>query len=151
MLGYVPTTARLLLEAGIVVELAAAGPYPTRRRAARDAGASAYVACHANAGVQVDYGLLLHAGDDRSVSLMQAVEVTLRARAPELRRIVVGQAGTGGWSAASLELIAGVGCPGLLFEPGSLDRPEHDPLWAPDGLVRVGTALAEGILAWLGR
>lgn len=149
VLAYVAHAYRVLVEAGCTVEIAGAGAYPARRRAARDAGASAYVACHVNAGTGVDYGCLLHSGEERAGALSRAVALTLRDGAPELRRIVTGAAGVGGWSVATLQLISGAGCPGLLFEPGSIDRPEHAPLWTPDGLRRVGEALARGVLAWL--
>ena len=69
---YVAHAARLLFEAGVVVEVAGQGSYLSRRKAARDAGASAYIACHANhssAGKLVDYGLLLHTGEERAGSL----------------------------------------------------------------------------------
>ncbi len=119
------------------------------RPAARDAGASAYVACHVNAGTSVDYGLLLHTGEERAGNLARAVAQSLKNWCPELKRMVVEPAGPPRWSGATQTLIGGVGCPGLLFEPCSLDRPEHDPLLVPEGLPRIGSALAEGILSWL--
>lgn len=147
---YAAIAAAGLLEAGVSVEIAGSGAYPARRRAARDAGCSLYVACHVNAGTAVDYGLVLHSGGDAAGRASRAIAGALKQECPELRRLIAGEAGIGGWSAATLTLISGVGCPGVLYEPGSLDRPEHDALWTASGLARVGAALSGGILAWLG-
>ena len=103
-----------------------------------------------NAGTTVDYGLLLHTGEEQAGRVARAVAGKLKTGCPELRRTIVGEAGLNGWSAATRELISGVGCPGLLYEPGSIDAAAHDALWWPAGLERVGSALAEGILEWLG-
>lgn len=145
---YAAACARVLLEAGCTVELAGAGAYPARRRAARDAGASAYLNLHCNAGGG-DYGLVLHSDGDRAGRLSREVASALRSALPEVRRWLAEPAGPPRWSDATLSLVSGTACPALVVEPGFLDRPEHRPLWTPDGLRRVGEALATGVIAWL--
>jgi len=39
---------------------------------------------------------------------------------------------------------------GLCYEPGFIDTAAHAQMWTPEGLRRVGVALAEGLHSYVG-
>lgn len=145
VVGYASRAAQRLIEAGITVELAGAGAYPARRRAARDVNSDAYLALHVNAGGG-DYGLLLHLPDEASAALARHLASAMRSLGP--RRWVVDVAGTPKWPEATSALLAGTGCASVLVEAGFLDNPAHDGMWGPTGQRAIGDAIATGVLAW---
>lgn len=112
----------------------------------------AYIAAHANAGGG-DYGLVLH--DHRSPPnngpvLAQRIADRLGRAAPELSRVVTDGASLDRWDRA-YNTIRGLKSRvvGICFEPFFLDFPEHArTLATPEGLERIGVALAEGIDDW---
>lgn len=153
------------LVGGIEVLLLAAGEYAERQAVAvalaanRPSERIAYVACHLNAGGG-SYGLVIH--DSRSSGGRQLAEaVAVALKLPELDKVVVGTtdefpraAGTIGGVFSGPPNISGV-----CFEPFFLDQPRHSSRGAvkpaalsePDGLRRVGAALAVGLLTWGGK
>ncbi len=140
-------------------------------------GPAAYVACHLNAGGG-DYGLVCP--DYRSAGGARlATEVRrflLKRCRPELRRVINGptapterpsssrhaeawdrlprHGGALRWPRA-WSTIAGIydgpaNLSGVCFEPCFLDSPAHADLVTEQGLERIGSALAAGLLSWLG-
>jgi N-acetylmuramoyl-L-alanine amidase len=146
---YILAAETRLRELGHSVVVLSDGQYPDRHARVNAYKADVYVAAHLNAGGG-DYGLAVH--DARSAAgkaLAASVVRSLTAACPELRRGVVGD--TVGFPRA-LACIDGVysGRPvAVCYEPCFMDRQEHQGLLRPDGLVRLGRALADGIDAWL--
>ena len=53
------------------------------------------------------------------------------------------------WTKNAYSTIRGLRKPvGICFEPAFMDHADHRPLFTPDGMRRIGYALAEGIDAW---
>ena len=113
----------------------------------------AYVAAHLNAGGG-DYGLVGY--DHRSTAgrqLAEAIAAALEEHCPELARVVVQPVQPTGWTRDMYATISGIyagpsNLSAVCFEPCFLDQPDHAPLLTPDGLRRIGLALAEGIGGW---
>ena len=152
--AYVDAAAAILREHGHDVELLSHGPYEDRHDAAvalarRHGGRVAYVAAHVNAGGGT-YALVEY--DARSIRGAQLADVV----AGELRCLPgILASRTRGLSAGERGFVcidgiyAGpAGLSAVLFEPGFIDAPAHASLWTPDGLARVGRALAMGLDAW---
>lgn len=153
---YAQHTARRLVELGHDVVLITEGDYPLRHAAVNGLGPDVYVACHVNAGVG-DYALGLVLSGEHT-GLCRAV-VDRMSEEPEIRRGRYGllssshQAGNRvgsliAWGTRGTICIDGARCPSIIFEPGFIDSSEHAPLWEPEGLRRVGEALAEGLDRW---
>ena len=138
-----------LRELGHRVVIVSAGEghdYHRRWKIADSMKADVYVQCHCNAG-RGDYGLVVH--DPRSSkgkALAGRVRDALDDACPELRRTL---ASPGDRFPRAQNVIDGVKAVALVYEPGFLDTPGHNPLWRPAGLERVGIALADGIDEWL--
>jgi len=153
--NYIQAARDALEAAGVPVLVFGLGWYSARHAYACEAakavtGRCVYVACHVNAGGG-SYGLVCY--DSRS----SAGEYLSDAVSSELGKLV----GTSRSEAASPALwgnayntIEGIyegpsNLSGICFEPGFIDSADHRHLWYADGLVRVGEALAAGILTYL--
>ena len=153
------------------------GTYDERHRRvaewARQHGGGLYVQNHVNAG-RGKYGLVRH--DYRSSKgrklaqrlagwLVSLPGVTM-ARTDELYpnadaarkcgnkpRIAKDGSEDWGWWTRGWSCIDGIypipGVCGVVYEPGFLDSEEHAPLWTPDGIERVGGALASALIEHL--
>lgn len=156
---YLLAMERRLMEMGHRVVCMSDGSYAERharagalaRSHAAGAGPVVYCAAHLNAAGG-DYGLLMH--DHRSEggrALAEALRPVLGSACPELRRVLVYPARPGDWTERALYCLQGIyqtRAVGLVLEPCFVDRPEHRPLLTPEGLARIGRALAEGLHAW---
>jgi N-acetylmuramoyl-L-alanine amidase len=112
-----------------------------------------YVACHLNAGGGA-YGAVFH--DERSrprsgPALAVAIASRLEGACTELVEVHPRAASPSNTWARAYTTIAGLALPvGICFEPFFLDNPLHQQTLATTaGLKRVGSALADGIVAWL--
>lgn len=113
-----------------------------------------YVQCHVNAGGG-NYGMAGY--DARSswgASCAQHIADRLGLACPELRSVRSQPCSPDDWTKRMLATIAGMytsktAC-GICFEPGFIDQAGHRSMWTPEGLKRVGLALADGIHAYLG-
>ena len=150
---YLATAEDVLRAGGCVVVPMGDGDYSDRHARACAMRADVYVAGHVNAGGGSG-GYAFY--DSRSAAghlLARAVAARL-GEFPELRGAsATACSGAAPWSNA-WHTIRGVyeGRPvGLCYEPCFIDQPAHAPLFTSDGLVRVGTALARGILDYLER
>ena len=157
--SYIQAAREALEAAGHTVVLLDAGWYPDRHKAAiRQVRAAAtglpaaYVACHLNAGGG-NYGLVLH--DARSTggeALANRVGDAMRRvfEEGELKRVLVKGASASEWTNAYNTIrgiYAGPGnLSGICFEPVFVDT--HRGLLDPEGLARIGAALASGLEAW---
>jgi len=154
--AYINAAKAALELAGIPALVLAYGWYGARHAYVREAakavtGKCVYVACHVNAGGGGSYGLVCY--DKRSGAGKHLSD----AVSSELEKLV----GTSRSEAASPSIwanayntIKGVyegpaNLSGICFEPGFIDSADHRHLWYADGLVRVGEALAAGILTYL--
>ena len=131
------------------------GWYSARHRrvneyAANVSGQCVYVACHINAG-SGDYGASFY--DHRSASgssLAHSVNLRLQNACPELQSVKSIASSPDDWTQNAYNTIKGVGRPvALCFEPLFIDCPAHASLTSPQGIRRVGIALAEGIIYYL--
>jgi len=131
------------------------GWYNNRHRRVNDYcadvnGRCVYVACHINAGGGA-YGASFY--DHRSssgASLAHAVNLRLLNACPELSDAKSIPAKPDDWTQNAYNTIKGVGKPvSLCFEPLFIDCEAHRPLMTPEGIRRVGVALAEGIKYYL--
>jgi len=130
----------------VIVSAGEGHGYRARWKTADALKADVYVQCHCNAGAG-DYGLVVH--DKRSTkgkALAARVRDALGDACPELRRTL---AHSGERFPRAQNVIAGVRAVAVVYEPGFIDYPAHNSLWRPDGLERVGIALADGIDEWL--
>jgi N-acetylmuramoyl-L-alanine amidase len=112
-----------------------------------------YVACHLNAGGGA-YGTILHDHRSRPRSgpaLCGAIAHRLHGACPELAAVHARPASPSNEWARAFATIGGLALPvGVCFEPAFIDHPLHQQtLLTPSGLKRVGSALADGIVAWL--
>ena len=153
--AYIEAARDALEVAGVPTIMLGYGWYSARHAYVREAakavtGKCVYVACHVNAGGG-SYGLVCY--DKRS----GAGQRLSSAVSSELGKLV----GKSRSEAASASLwgnayntIKGVyegpaNLSGICFEPGFIDSADNRHLWYADGLVRVGEALAAGILSYL--
>jgi len=111
---------------------------------------SAYVQCHINAGGG-NYGLVGH--DHRSTKgpeLAAHIVGALHAECPELARCMTQPCHPKPhWTKRMYAVISGVRAVAVVYEPGFIDTDAHHTMWTPEGLRRVGVALADGIHSYL--
>jgi N-acetylmuramoyl-L-alanine amidase len=149
--AYIQAAVRALDAAGHVVHLLDTGTYDERHREALWIAKGApqerglYVQCHANAGGG-KYGLIEH--DARS-SWGRTAAACLADALDELPEVPTARVWTldstqRGWSCID-GIYDSPTLTGVLYEPGFVDSVVHSTLWTPDGLERVGRALAEGV------
>jgi N-acetylmuramoyl-L-alanine amidase len=156
---YIAAAVEALHAAGIDTLVIEAGSYADRHRQAnavaraRPRSSVVYVACHLNAGGG-SHGLVIH--DPRSAggkALAVAVADGLKAGLPELKAVKAASWEQGYPRAkGTIEgIYAGPGnISGVCFEPFFVDNPSVAAVLAtPEGLARVGRALAEGVLRHL--
>ncbi|MCA9712120.1 MAG: N-acetylmuramoyl-L-alanine amidase, partial [Myxococcales bacterium] len=153
-LGYLTAAGLELNRRGHQVIVLSQGEYPDRQALAVELALEAstlrrravYVACHINAG-KGNYGLVLH---DRRAAKGAAVAAAVAeqlAGLPEIPRALT-KAAVGEWGRAA-PCIEGAWThgellPAIVFEPCFIDQPAHAALLSPEGLQRIGRALAEG-------
>jgi N-acetylmuramoyl-L-alanine amidase len=115
-----------------------------------DTGLSVYIACHINAGGG-DYGASFY--DYRSTAgskLAHLIDLSLANLCPELRTVKRIECRPDDWTKNAYYTIKGVARPvAICFEPLFIDCKDHEPLTTPEGIRRVGVALAEGITNYL--
>jgi hypothetical protein len=174
--GYVPAATDYLRALGHRVTILESGTYAARHATAiRIARADPavpvlYAACHTNAGGGA-YGLLRpDYRSRRGLSAAGAIGFALAEHLPELSTVrieplypnaataaAVGKDvstaqkvawWTRGWSCIDGIYSGPANLCGLLVEPAFLDSAAHRGLWTPDGLTRIGEAIASGIHAW---
>lgn len=149
--AYIATAAERLRAAGHTVVTMEAGLYEERHRQAlaaarQHAGLDAlYVQCHVNAGGG-KYGVVEHDarstwGRTAAACLADALDEVAEVPTAHVWELHPGERG---WVCID-DIYASPTMAGLIYEPGFIDGPTHASLWTPDGLVRVGTALAEGV------
>lgn len=153
--AYINAAKEALERHGIQVLVLAYGWYGKRHDYAREAakavaGKCVYVACHVNAGGG-SYGLVCH--DARSGGGKRLSDAVARELEPLTGTARSEAASPDKWTNAH-NTIAGIfkgpaNLSGICFEPGFIDSDAHKHLWYADGLVRVGTALAAGIISYL--
>lgn len=138
-----------LRQLGHRVELLDSGTYDARHAKAIELAANAsealYVQCHVNAGGG-KYGAVEHdarssAGRRAAAALADALDELAETPTVHVWSLDPGERG---WVCIDDIWAAPTMC-GLIYEPGFIDAPSHGPLWTPEGLARVGGALAEGI------
>lgn len=153
--AYINAAADILRHAGLSVLVLEWGLYSARHEYARAVAAAvpgpvAYVACHVNAGGG-SYGLSCYDSRSRAgKGLSDCIADDLATLTGSARSE---PASPDKWSNAYHTI---KGCyegpanlSGCCFEPGFIDSEAHRWLWYADGLVRVGEALAAGVLAWM--
>lgn len=148
--AYIASAVASLEAAGIGSTVLVEGEYADRQRQAigiakAEAGRVLYVACHVNAGGG-DYGLVEY--DARSIGGAQAADA-LAALLPTLPGVSRGRTKGLASNERGFICLGGVyagpaNLCGVIFEPGFIDATAHAGLWTPDGLARVGSALAAG-------
>jgi len=155
---YIEAAKAELKSKGHRVVVLKSGYYGTRhRRAIALAGNNpermhAYIACHVNAGGG-DYSVCLY--DHRSkngIELADDVRTELGKAFPQIRRHLTKPASPVAWT-NGFNTIKGVfagpsNLSGVCFEPAFIDNLKHQSCLTPDGLERMGRALAAGCIAW---
>jgi len=153
--AYIDHAKTALEVAGVEVLVLQWGRYSQRHAYARAVADAApekvvYVACHVNAGGG-SYGLACHDSRSRAgARLSEAIAAELGTLTGKAR---ADGASPARWSNA-YSTIEGIyegpaSLSGVCFEPGFIDSEAHRWLWYADGLVRVGEALAAGVLSYL--
>lgn len=174
--AYATHAAEVLRAAGHAVEMVPEGPYSSRHAWAIRRAAEAYpgmrglyLQCHLNAGkgryalVRPDYRSKWGAQAARllTTALDLGLAEVVGSRSDELYPSAKAAAAAGrstsnkglvSWWTRGWECLDGIYeaptlC-GAIVEAGFIDAPEHAALWQPDGLKRVGAALAAGCLQW---
>jgi N-acetylmuramoyl-L-alanine amidase len=120
------------------------GFYSERNRAAQAWGATAYLACHLNAG-RGAYALLevMEGRDDTLASAIGERLVTI----PELQRFERRWLKVGDRGSVCIRFVKET-IPAVLLEPFFGDQPAHQPLLAFPRLRELGETIAQGITAW---
>lgn len=136
------------------------GTYEDRQRRARDMGADLAVMTHVNSGASA----ILAAGNPLRGGLFYDHRASSRGgKGAALAIKGKCSAALGGgwyahpckpgrteWTAGAFSLLEHLGAvPGVVFEPGYIDAPEHFARWTPNGLRQLGEALAFGVLDFL--
>lgn len=119
------------------------GPYSVRQRAARDAGALVYLACHVNAGGG-DSGLVEYM-EGSAMSRRLADTIALALCPPPFPKCSARPLERGQRGAVCIE-----GHPGasVLLEPFFGDNPRHQYLFAAPSLANLGVVVAAGVAWW---
>jgi len=172
--GYTAAARDYALSLGWRVDVLDAGEYSERHHLAgqisKGGGRTAYLACHVNAG-RGSYGLVRP--DYRSVGgfrLAEALAASLGTLTPEITRARIEllypsktAASAGLRDVSTADQVAwwtrGWGCIdgiyegpaelcGCLVEPFFIDWPGHKSLTTPEGLIRLGRTLVEGVRRW---
>ncbi len=154
--GYLLAARRRLEAAGVRVLYIDAGHYSDRHARANEAarsfdGSAVYIAAHVNAG-RGDYGAIFHdARSHRGALVALCLKDHLKAALPEAARVKVLGASDIGWTKNAWHTIRRIydgpaNISGICLEPGFIDTPQHAALWTPEGLPRIGAALADGLL-----
>ena len=149
--AYIDQCRAKLLAAGHTVDLLDRGTYDERHAAAIALAAQSpdpvalYVQCHVNAGGG-KYGLVEHdarsaTGRKAALSLADALD-----ELPEVptARVLALHPDDRGWVCID-DVYASPSLCAVLYEPFFIDSATHAALRSPDGLRRVGDALAEGV------
>ena len=157
--GYFDAIEQHLSTGGIAVHRLDTGSYANRHnRAGQIArttrGRVLHILGHVNsAGRPGRYGAVFH--DHRSSNGAIAARLIADQMRPirELTTIkLVSTTRTGNWRRAynvlSPVYSAPANCSGVLLEPGFINSPTHQPLWTGEGLMRLGNAIARGILPY---
>ena len=129
-------------------------------RESEDARRSVYVQWHADVGERVSWVGPYHDhrstwGRDCSQKIAEAWRQEWAAELGGHFTAIVKAATPEDWTAHAYNTISGVYSSrhafGLCLEVARMDNPAHAPLLTPDGLRRIGTSTAEGLVAYLGR
>ncbi len=156
--GYILAAERRLVELGHEVIALSDGSYAARASRAIGYAADVVIACHVNAGGG-DHGLVVHTpGSIKGADLARHVLDALGLACPELRRTIRGVYADDGAktpiytrAATCIGPYARARPVAAVFEPGFLDREEHRSMFTPEGLDRIGVALAEGLHRYASR
>ena len=152
---YIFHAENYLIKQGYDVCVIADGWYTSRHRRVNDYcadinGKCVYIACHVNAGGG-SYAASFY--DHRSASggiLAHSINLRLSNACPELTDAKAIPATPDDWTKNAYNTIRNVGKPvSICFEPLFIDNPNHKPLTTPEGIKRVGVALAQGIQYYL--
>ena len=155
--GYIDAAARMIRDAGHQVEIITEGWYPNRHKLACSMAMEterpvAYLASHINAGGG-SYAAIYH--DERSFNgarLAGCIAGALGAALPELSKSKARPSGPEksgrAWGVFRGIWSGPMWISGVCLEPAFIDCEEHWPLFTPEGLERIGAALAAGVLAW---
>lgn len=157
-LQYIAAAEFALMRLGYDVMILSDGWYKDRHVRANGYGAGVYVACHLNAGAPKSgqgraYGAVFYdhrSGATRGPALADSIAAELGAACPELGAGVrVFKARPDDWTKNAYYTIKGVQKPvGICYEPAFMDAQNHRDLFTPEGMSRIGVALADGIDAW---
>jgi N-acetylmuramoyl-L-alanine amidase len=153
--GYIAAAQSALEAAGVEVLVLRWGWYSERHRYARELAKAVpakvvYASAHVNAGGG-SYGLVCH--DYRSKEGAR-LATSVSGELGKLVETVRTEAASGGTWANAYNTIKGIyegpgNLSAICYEPGFIDSDMNKHLWLADGLVRVGDALAAGILKYL--
>jgi len=155
--AYIDVAAQALRAAGHQVEILTEGWYSNRHAQAgalshKGERPAAYVACHINAGGG-RYAASFY--DSRSAGgsrLSACVASALGEQLPELSASKTRPCGPDqsprAWSVIRGIWAAPAWCSAICFEPAFIDHAAHRPLLTPEGLARIGHALADGVMTW---
>ena len=154
---YLAEAYRVLAAADHEVEVYATGSYESREAHALEVASLVpgarvgYVQAHCNAGGG-DYGLIgWRTQSPASQALADRIAAALRAACPELAGVRSVDANAEAWPRMYRILVGiplGSGIAAVCYEPCFVDCPAHRPLLAPEGLARIGQALARGLGLW---
>ena len=153
--AYIAAARDALERSGVDVLVLEWGWYSARHEYAREAakavtGKCVYAACHVNAGGG-SYGLVCY--DARSKN-GRALSDTVSGELGQLVEKSRSEAASPESWTNAYNTIKGIyegpgNLSGICYEPGFIDSADHRGLWYADGLVRVGEALAAGVVDYL--
>lgn len=156
--AYTSAVDDALLDAGSHAVILSDGSYDERSLRAKALGADCLLNCHANAGLAGRLGQraeLFHwPGSAVGLALAQKLAEALGDVVDYPVRVIAAEEGPmlhASRVAPVRSTIDGVMTPSICVEPFFVDAAGADKLVTPDFLVRVGAALAKGLLSWRGR
>lgn len=113
-------------------------------------GRTLYLACHVNAGggryALVEYDI--RSGKGKAFASLLAREFPRHLNEASLGKTVALSTGERGHICIAGIYSGPADMCGVIVEPGFIDSVTHAPLWAPDGLQRIGKAIAHACDIW---
>lgn len=149
--AYIKHAAEALRSAGHGVHLLDTGSYDARHAQAvaiaaeHPESAALYVQCHVNSGGGA-YGTMEHDGRSARGSVAAKALAEALQGLPEVNKVKVQalRPGIRGWVCIDGIYASKTMC-AVLYEPFFIDSASHEALQKPEGLLRVGVALAAGV------
>ena len=104
-----------------------------------------YIAMHLNAGGGSYAASFFDHRSQRGAALGECINIEQALLCSEISSFKVIPATPSNWTKHAYNTIKGARAIGICWEPAFLDNRDHHPLFHPEGIMRIGQSLANGI------